>query len=65
MIPTRDDLELTLSELKSQRLQWTLSLILAEAGIEEVLKMLKKLPKKKEPQENQYNDPGEDKNPAL
>ncbi len=59
MEPTRDDLELTLSELKSSRLEHTLSLMLTEVGIKEVEAKLAKLPKKKNaPKENPYGARG-------
>ena len=58
MNPVRDDYELTLNELKSQRLQLTLNLEVVEAGISALEKRLKILPKKKDdPKINSYNEP--------
>lgn len=56
MEPKRDDWELVLGELKSQRLQFTISLEMVEANIKVAEAKLAALPKKKAgPKENPYN----------
>ncbi len=42
---TRDDLELTLKEVKNQRVQTEIQLLLVEAGIVEIEEKLKAMPK--------------------
>lgn len=48
MEPTRNDLELTLKELKGQRAQFILNLEVVAGGIAHIENMLSKLPKKEE-----------------